>query len=134
MTIHLLMPYQVAKVREGLVQYGDVTPATLRRAVTCRCCGLAIAKGEAALRFAWDFNGNGSWTATTCYMHPACEPAPEEIREAVNRAALIRELEGKLEKLEDRLDLAVQRKTRMRLERAVANVAQHLKGLREVIK
>lgn len=59
----------------GPVQYGSIEhglKATGR--ARCRCCGDKIAKGTDEIRFYWDFNGCGSWTAVECHIHASpCE-------------------------------------------------------------
>jgi hypothetical protein len=130
----LLQPWQIAKVRDHNVEYGDVREATTRRAAFCRCCGQPVAKGEPALNFYWDFNGNGSWTAQSCYMHPACEPAPEAVREANNLAALIATKERLLAKLDDQWDRTSGRKAGDRLERQIKYLEESLRSLRALTK
>lgn len=58
------------------LQYGapEVILGTGRAA--CRCCGQRIAKGAESLRFAWDFNGSGSWTAQEIQIHRVCPSPP----------------------------------------------------------
>ncbi len=58
------------------LQYGapEVIQGTGR--ATCRCCGQRIAAGAESLRFAWDFNGSGSWTAQEIQIHRVC-PTPQ---------------------------------------------------------
>ena len=71
----LLMAYECKRVRADDVDYGDhIEHVVAKRSVTCRCCAEQIKKGEQAIKFVWDFGDSGSWTASTAYMHEACEP------------------------------------------------------------
>jgi hypothetical protein len=57
-------------------EYGVVEVVIGTGRATCRVCGCKIIKGERAVKFEWDFTGNGSWTLTTCQIHETeCCPA-----------------------------------------------------------
>ena len=75
-----MYPVEADRVRDaarrgvhGPVQYG-APPAVVVASgrSTCRACGQRIAKGEPQVSFMWDFNGCGSWTATTAALHVVC--------------------------------------------------------------
>lgn len=121
----LLEPWNVERVRKGYVEYGDLQEGPMAGTASCRCCGEAIRRGEHSLRFAWDFNGNGSWTAQICFMHPACEPAPAPLRNAINNAAYIRTVRRRLAKLEYQWDGGT--------SRAQQQMEREIKRLREVL-
>ena len=55
--------------RRNPIEYGALERVTGTGRARCRCCGKKIAKGERELRFYWDFNGCGSWTAVECHVH-----------------------------------------------------------------
>ncbi len=85
----LLSKYAVARIRESIgrykkdghwyfpqIEYGTPEFVTSSGRARCRCCGEKIAKGEEELKFAYDFHGCGSWTATESHMHTnGCTPA-----------------------------------------------------------
>ena len=51
------------------VEYGAPEVVTATGRAKCRRCGLKIKKGALSIKFLFDFNGCGSWTATQCHMH-----------------------------------------------------------------
>lgn len=124
----ILMPYEVADIRKGRVEYGDVERVTAKRASFCRCCGGTIRKGEAALKFYWDWHGCGSWTASMAMMHAECTPATEEVRSRANTETVLARYEKLAEVARDKADNASQRKVVRRWERE----AMHLEN--EIIK
>ena len=108
----LLMAYECKRVRADDVDYGDhIEHVVAKRSVTCRCCAEQIKKGEQAIKFVWDFGDSGSWTASTAYMHEACEPASEEVARRINADHLARAAYKLYEKWADKADNASRRST-----------------------
>ena len=59
-----------------VIEYGQPEIVTATGRARCRCCGQKIAKDETALKFFFDFNGCGSWTAQEVQMHVSgCQEA-----------------------------------------------------------
>jgi hypothetical protein len=77
--MNLLTDWETARVREDFdksnpnsprfVEFGILEPLVATGRATCRACGQRIAKGEPSAKFAWDFNGCGSWTAQEIHIH-----------------------------------------------------------------
>jgi len=69
--MELISKQRADKIRYSAhyVEYGDRKSIIGTGRATCRCCGLTIAKGEAAYKFAHDFHGGGSNTATVVQIH-----------------------------------------------------------------
>jgi hypothetical protein len=115
--MEILLKYQVEQVRAGRVEYGTVEQVTAKRKSFCRCCGSEIAKGEHALKFFWDFLGNGSWTAGIAMMHFTCTPVSDEVRTRANLEAAAVRLEKLAEKTQEKAEGASRKATVRRLER-----------------
>jgi len=75
----LLLRHEAASVRSNRIEHGSTERGVLKRRAVCRDCGEQIPKGTTVIRFAWDFAGFGSWTATWCAMHEVC---PDEAARA----------------------------------------------------
>lgn len=105
--MRILQPYECENVRADRVEYGDhIEHVVAKRSVGCRCCAQTIKKGEQAIKFFWDFDSCGSWTASVAYMHEACEPASEEVAARINTDHYARAAYKLYEKYADKADNA----------------------------
>lgn len=75
--MRIIESYQITRMRRAIAErdfnssafpYGADAAIGSGRA-TCRACGQKIAKGDPCVRFAWDYQGSGSWTAIVSCIH-----------------------------------------------------------------
>lgn len=65
----------IEEIRKGRIEYGEIEATTNKKKAICRCCATAMPKETEVLKFAYDFNGCGSWTAQVVMIHKkTCNP------------------------------------------------------------
>lgn len=69
---HLLSGHRVRYIRErpgAAIEYGSLERGVTGRSTVCRSCAQKMPKGTPVLKFYWDFQGSGSWTANAVAIH-----------------------------------------------------------------
>lgn len=85
--MRLLQEQQVQRIRDAAARgdfgsnatpYGSEMTIGTGRA-TCRACGEKIERDVSCIKFAWDYQGSGSWTAIVSFLHAHdCAPGSKE--------------------------------------------------------
>jgi hypothetical protein len=66
---------------DSVAEFGSTEVIEATGRAICRCCGQKIPKGQLAIRFPFDFTGNGAWTGVEVQIHgdgcsaPGSKPA-----------------------------------------------------------